>query len=151
MFKSIRAAFGGSLGKDTYIIEDSHFEIEVEIPYKYRFDGQRGHTYYMSHNNKQVPAFPWFTSRALMLTLEYKKRNLNVAHNLALYYLYLLRDDHEFRDQERPSLTKTLEAIAKNQLWFETYCPELEVHNYTKCILNKIRQYQWVKQIHTIR
>ena len=126
MFISLDYDDGGS-----YLVKDTDFKVKLPIPYRYSFN--RG--YYLYHNKKLVKSAPYIATRVLALILEYKRRNLPIAKNLAKYFLFL--NAEEGTDEQCLS-----DRIIKTELWFKTNCPETNFP--TKCILNQIEHNKWV-------
>jgi len=112
---------------------DTDFDICLPLPYEWR-PGMRGDPRYIFYNGVFVNICSKHINFALSIILEYKKRNMNVAKNLALYYLLLDGT--------------VCQNLAHAKLWFSQYCPELGFYGLSKCILNKINQYKWIKLSH---
>ncbi len=130
MFKAIRP-----LQYDCYEIVHSRCTLYAPIPYRFFILNARDpqQFYFLHHNNRYANSCPTDIAQALALILEYRKRNINIPKNLALYY-HLLGKSH-------CELTKIL---AYHKFWFSQNSPELGFDNYLKCISNQIKQYHWI-------
>jgi len=83
-----------------------------------------------------------FSSMAVAaVAVTYKKRNLSVVKNVALYYLYL-------KNKGR-NILPLLEYATGHRYWLDRYYPELEYGNkYYRCVINQINTQLFISGSH---
>src|SRR5690606_26467995 len=118
MFKSIEfIKYDGQKKQYLYLLKDDDFECEVAAT--------RAAAVVAVAPERAAAVVAAATAAAALTVLEYKKRNLSVAKNVALMYLFYKNQGYEI-------------SFLFDKNWIDKYCPELE---YGKKYYNDVLDY----------